>query len=167
MGMYDEINKSLTDRIITHCPYCNDFILNDEIDWRSYWQTKDFDCLLKTLDLKDIESNRFEMHVCCSKCGRYLSADVNLDTGVIMFKGKENDVGRWADIEDKSLIDEFIRLDRKRHEIDNNSKEWLKLRSIGYNEIEKYIYLENRREAAKELLKDFYIIPKSYLEDFT
>lgn len=167
MGMYDEISKSLTDRIVKLCPYCGGTILEDDAGWRSFWQTKSFDCILKTLDLKDIESNKFEMHICCSKCGKFISALVNLDKGIIIFKGRNNEPDKWALAEDTDLKYEFKEIDRKRHNINNSSNNWLKSKSIGYDDIIEYIYPNNMKDTAEELLENFYIIPKEYLEDFT
>ena len=67
MGMFDNINYD------GKCKKCN-----DELNW----QSKDGDCLLRTLEPKDV--NNF--YSLCDKCGTWNEKEVNNINGELVIK---------------------------------------------------------------------------------
>lgn len=165
MGMYDEISPSLSNRIIKLCPYCG-----KEYGIEEFWQTKDFDCILKTLTLKDIAEEGyedFEMHHICPHCNTYISVLANLINGIFRFRSsKVNDYSKWSFFEDTDLSSEYKSLIQDNN-IDENFKKCLKSISIGYNKLINNVDLEydDVYTILHNISKDYYIIPKEKLEN--
>lgn len=168
MGMYDEISPSLSSRIIKLCPYCG-----KEYDTEEFWQTKDFDCILKLITMEDIAKHgydSFEMHHICDKCNKYISIRADLTKGIFYIRNsKTNEQSSWSFFEDTELINEYskIRFDKN---IDENFIKCLKSMSIGYTKLidsMDNVDLEcgNIYTILHNISKDYYIIPKEKLEN--
>lgn len=165
MGMFDEINSTLAERLIKKCPTCEHTILEQE----NTWQTKDFDNILKVLDLEDITDN-FEMHTICSHCGRYISAHVLLEEGKL-----DIEMGytkHEKEFEDKSLVTEY-NTNNILNTINKANKTLSKLNSkwsLSRNELAEFLHTnswindadvsELLDDITNELYNNFYIIPK-------
>lgn len=148
MGMYDEISPEISQRVIKTCPYCYSEFRDD---YESYWQTKDFDNLLKVLSLEDV-SNQFEMHHICDKCNRYMSVIVDMDNGFYKYRSREDDYSKWHLFNDTSLVNDYAKL----HFIDKDLKSCIESLSLGNNYSDNLIL--------QELFEKYYIIPKEKVE---
>lgn len=159
MGMFDEMSKTVTDRIIKECPFCKKILVPD-IEEATLWQTKSFKNLLYIIDLKDINKDVFEMHHICPNCNKYISVNIDMISGDINIFDSNYNFSVCSKFIDMSLRDDWKNVQLSKFELKNNTtsfnlKNWLESNNVGYNKIEG------------NLSKDFYIIPKEVLEDFT
>lgn len=159
MGMYDMISSNLAKRIITKCPLCNHNIIEENPKWDSdEWQTKDFDCLLSILDLKDIiekdngKENIHEMHAICNHCNQYISVVFDLADNHITISTHNSSSS--STLEDENLKNEYL-IEITRYENDKINKAFseygvalLNRLSIDPNEVD----IDN--------LDKYFIIPK-------
>ena len=158
--MYDEVSNTLAKRVIENCPFCKEYLYDEETCVE--WQTKAFKNILAIIGIEDIKDEYFEMHTICPHCGRYFGVDVNTVTGTYKVTSRDytSDI---LDIADYSLVK-----DCKENKIKNISnkgtKDWLNSLDVGYDICEG-IFDEDIVDLLHELADNYYIIPKEDFED--
>lgn len=161
MGMYDEISRGLAERIITECPCCHKDLYG-EYEYAE-WQTKDFERILKTISLEDLDNDIFEMHTICPNCNKYMSAEVNIMKGII-------DIRTHTFQETLPILDRTLIKDYKKSRLNRYSNKvggvWLKDINVDYNDFVRSLDLDScLSDIVDSIFDNYYIIPKKSLED--
>lgn len=160
MGMFDYVSKNVSDRIINMCPNC----ATDLTEYSDNWQTKDFECLLDTLNLEDFKLDKFEMNHICPECNRFIKADVDFSSGTVTVF-IENTSEQKLLFHDLTICEDRLRLlqqeiDKTLHSNNSSIIQMLKLNQSTESDLEKYRNLFDFDIIIDHLLDEYYVIPK-------